>query len=169
MRNAALRYLVLRFAQALLSTDLEHLLHLPLPCALPPAALALLSTDSEHMFSPAAVRCCAARRYEIGVASTKAYTSQILCITMMALSLAEDSISKRTRRDQIIDELGQLPGKVKQVGGEEAKVTAADWIVLRVKRCLETGAAAGQGQAGEKIRQRERNPRNSLVFNSSAR
>ncbi|KAG2426550.1 hypothetical protein HXX76_011775 [Chlamydomonas incerta] len=51
--------------------------------------------------------------YEIGVASTKAYTSQILAITMMALQLAEDSISKRERRDCIIDELGQLPGKVR--------------------------------------------------------
>eukprot|EP00879_Flechtneria_rotunda_P013604 GHRR01014210.1.p1 GENE.GHRR01014210.1~~GHRR01014210.1.p1 ORF type:complete len:690 (+),score=211.83 GHRR01014210.1:228-2297(+) len=51
--------------------------------------------------------------YEIGVASTKAYTSQIICITMMALALAEDSISKRERRDQIIDELGQLPEKMK--------------------------------------------------------
>ncbi|GMH45196.1 hypothetical protein BSKO_13153 [Bryopsis sp. KO-2023] len=53
--------------------------------------------------------------YEIGVASTKAYTSQILCISMMALALAEDSISKRERRDYIIDELGQLPGKVRKV------------------------------------------------------
>ncbi|KAJ9519758.1 hypothetical protein QJQ45_013440 [Haematococcus lacustris] len=51
--------------------------------------------------------------YEIGVASTKAYTSQILAITMMALQLAEDSIAKREKRDCIIDELGQLPGKVR--------------------------------------------------------
>lgn len=53
--------------------------------------------------------------YEIGVASTKAYTSQILAVVMMALQLAEDSISKREKRDQIIDELGQLPGKVRKV------------------------------------------------------
>lgn len=33
---------------------------------------------------------------------------------MMALALAEDSISKRERRDTIIDELGQLPGKVRK-------------------------------------------------------
>uniref|UniRef100_A0A383VJC3 glutamine--fructose-6-phosphate transaminase (isomerizing) n=1 Tax=Tetradesmus obliquus TaxID=3088 RepID=A0A383VJC3_TETOB len=51
--------------------------------------------------------------YEIGVASTKAYTSQIICITMMALALAEDSISKRERRDAIIDELGALPDKMR--------------------------------------------------------
>eukprot|EP00803_Ostreobium_quekettii_P007601 evm.model.scf_98.2 EVM.evm.TU.scf_98.2 scf_98:6056-11396(+) len=53
--------------------------------------------------------------YEVGVASTKAYTSQILSITMMALALAEDSISKRERRDHIMDELGELPGKVEKV------------------------------------------------------
>mmetsp|Transcript_5978 Transcript_5978/g.15895 ORF Transcript_5978/g.15895 Transcript_5978/m.15895 type:complete len:698 (-) Transcript_5978:1845-3938(-) len=52
--------------------------------------------------------------YEIGVASTKAYTSQIIAVTMMALQLSEDSISKREKRDQIIDELGQLPGKVRR-------------------------------------------------------
>ena len=51
--------------------------------------------------------------YEIGVASTKAYTSQILCVTMMALALGEDSVAKRARRDAIIDELGALPGKVR--------------------------------------------------------
>lgn len=39
--------------------------------------------------------------------SPQAYTSQILAITMMALQLAEDSISKREKRDQIIDELGR--------------------------------------------------------------
>ena len=42
---------------------------------------------------------------EIGVASTKAYTSQIVAITMMALVLSEDTISKRARRDEIIDSL----------------------------------------------------------------
>lgn len=53
--------------------------------------------------------------YEIGVASTKAYTSMIISIVMMALQLSEDSISKRELRDKIIDELGQLPGKVRNV------------------------------------------------------
>ena len=37
------------------------------------------------------------------MASTKAYTSQIVAITMMALVLSEDTISKRQRRDEIID------------------------------------------------------------------
>lgn len=52
---------------------------------------------------------------EIGVASTKAYTSQMVAITMMALALSEDSISKRAQRDEIIDGLGALPEKVREV------------------------------------------------------
>lgn len=58
--------------------------------------------------------CCAG--CEIGVASTKAYTSQIVVITMMALALSEDSISKRDLRDEIIDSMAQLPDKIRQVG-----------------------------------------------------
>lgn len=50
---------------------------------------------------------------EIGVASTKAYTSQIVAITMMALALSEDSISKRELRDQIIDSLNELPSAIR--------------------------------------------------------
>ena len=49
---------------------------------------------------------------EIGVASTKAYTSQIVAITMMALVLSEDMISRRKRRDEIIDSMGVLPDAV---------------------------------------------------------
>eukprot|EP00884_Botryococcus_braunii_P022432 jgi/Botrbrau1/8873/Bobra.50_2s0029.1 len=52
---------------------------------------------------------------EIGVASTKAYTSQMVAITMMALALSEDSISKRAQRDEIMDGLGRLPEKVREV------------------------------------------------------
>lgn len=51
---------------------------------------------------------------EIGVASTKAYTSQIVAITMMALVLSEDAISKRNRRDEIIDSLCNLPDAIRQ-------------------------------------------------------
>lgn len=50
---------------------------------------------------------------EIGVASTKAYTSQIAAITMMALVLSEDHISKRARRDEIIDGLCNLSDAVR--------------------------------------------------------
>ena len=52
---------------------------------------------------------------EIGVASTKAYTSQMVVITMMALALSEDSIAKRPKRDAVIDALGTLPAKLRRV------------------------------------------------------
>jgi glucosamine--fructose-6-phosphate aminotransferase (isomerizing) len=52
---------------------------------------------------------------EIGVASTKAYTSQIVVITMAALALSEDSIAKRSLRDEIIDGLGVLPARLRAV------------------------------------------------------
>jgi len=39
---------------------------------------------------------------EIGVASTKAYTSQCISIVLLALRLAQDSVSKTTRRNEII-------------------------------------------------------------------
>ncbi len=54
---------------------------------------------------------------EIGVASTKAYTSQMVVITMMALALSEDSIAKRPKRDAVIDALGSLPAKLRRVSG----------------------------------------------------
>lgn len=51
---------------------------------------------------------------EIGVASTKAYTSQIVAITMMAIVLASDQISKRKRTDEIVDSLLDLPDSIRQ-------------------------------------------------------
>ena len=50
---------------------------------------------------------------EIGVASTKAYTSQIIAITMMALVLSEDAISKHHIRDEIIDSMCNLPDAIR--------------------------------------------------------
>jgi glutamine---fructose-6-phosphate transaminase (isomerizing) len=47
--------------------------------------------------------------YEMGVASTKAYTSQLVVLVMMALLLVRDSIHKRELRDRIADELLRLP------------------------------------------------------------
>jgi glucosamine--fructose-6-phosphate aminotransferase (isomerizing) len=51
---------------------------------------------------------------EIGVASTKAYTCQIVAMVLVALSLSEDSRSKHTRRDDIMQGLLKLPGCVKE-------------------------------------------------------
>ena len=47
------------------------------------------------------------------MASTKAYTSQIVVITMVALALSEDSIAKRDLRDDIIDSCGRLPDAIR--------------------------------------------------------
>ncbi|XP_020703047.1 glutamine--fructose-6-phosphate aminotransferase [isomerizing] 2 [Dendrobium catenatum] len=52
---------------------------------------------------------------EIGVASTKAYTSQIVVITIMALAIGADSISTQSRRESIINSLSDLPDKVREV------------------------------------------------------
>lgn len=52
---------------------------------------------------------------EIGVASTKAYTSQIAVLAILALALGEDSISTRQRREAIIDGLFGLPDRVRDI------------------------------------------------------
>ncbi|KAL1535081.1 Glutamine--fructose-6-phosphate aminotransferase [isomerizing] 2 [Salvia divinorum] len=52
---------------------------------------------------------------EIGVASTKAYTSQIVVMAILALAIGDDTISSQGRREAIIDNLFDLPNKVKEV------------------------------------------------------
>lgn len=51
---------------------------------------------------------------EIGVASTKAYTSQFVCMVMFALSLGEDRASKQHRREEIMEGLGKISEQVKE-------------------------------------------------------
>lgn len=52
---------------------------------------------------------------EIGVASTKAYTSQYIALVMVALSLSNDSISKAPRHKEIIEGLQKIPEQIKTV------------------------------------------------------
>ncbi|KAK3713992.1 hypothetical protein QZH41_018778 [Actinostola sp. cb2023] len=52
---------------------------------------------------------------EIGVASTKAYTSQFLVLTMFGLMMAEDRISMQERRRNIIAQMKKLPDLIKEV------------------------------------------------------
>ncbi|PVU88342.1 hypothetical protein BB559_004863 [Furculomyces boomerangus] len=52
---------------------------------------------------------------EIGVASTKAYTSQFLALVLMALQLGEDRSSMAERRREIIQGLKELPEKIKEI------------------------------------------------------
>ena len=59
---------------------------------------------------------------EIGVASTKAYTSQIISLVMFALVISEDRMSFRERRREIISALKQLPELIKEVLKLDSKV-----------------------------------------------
>ena len=59
---------------------------------------------------------------EIGVASTKAYTSQIVTMMLFALMLAVDRKSKSARRDAIIRELQRLPELITQVLATEMQI-----------------------------------------------
>lgn len=52
---------------------------------------------------------------EIGVASTKAYTSQFISLVMFGLMLCEDRISMQERRNEIIAGLRKLPEQIKEV------------------------------------------------------
>ncbi|KAJ2975459.1 hypothetical protein NUW58_g8351 [Xylaria curta] len=52
---------------------------------------------------------------EIGVASTKAYTSQFVAMVMFALSLSEDRASKIKRREEIIDGLSKISDQIKEI------------------------------------------------------
>ena len=52
---------------------------------------------------------------EIGVASTKAYTSQFLSLIMFALKMAEDRISKINRVKEIIQALKTFPEKITEI------------------------------------------------------
>uniref|UniRef100_A0A0E0IXT9 glutamine--fructose-6-phosphate transaminase (isomerizing) n=1 Tax=Oryza nivara TaxID=4536 RepID=A0A0E0IXT9_ORYNI len=52
---------------------------------------------------------------EIGVASTKAYTSQIVVMVMVALAVGSDQISTQVTRQAIISGLSNLPSNVSEV------------------------------------------------------
>lgn len=52
---------------------------------------------------------------EIGVASTKAYTSQFVAMVMFALSLSEDRASKQQRREEIMDGLSKISDQFREI------------------------------------------------------
>lgn len=59
---------------------------------------------------------------EIGVASTKAYTSQYIALVMFALCLSDDRVSKLERRKQIFEGLKEIPNQIKEVLKLESKI-----------------------------------------------
>lgn len=52
---------------------------------------------------------------EIGVASTKAYTSQFVAMAMFALSLSEDRASKQQRREDIMEGLAKISDQYREI------------------------------------------------------
>ena len=72
---------------------------------------------------------------EIGVASTKAYTSQILSLTMFALVMSADRMSFQARRKEIIDALDKLPELI----GEVFTNIVCTLIVLVAQRTKQPG------------------------------
>jgi glutamine---fructose-6-phosphate transaminase (isomerizing) len=51
---------------------------------------------------------------EISVASTKAYTSQFIALTLIALQLSDDNLRNKPRREEIIDGLHRLSADIKK-------------------------------------------------------
>ena len=76
---------------------------------------------------------------EIGVASTKAYTSQVLCLIMFALVMSEDRISLQPRRSEIIQGLKELPSMIKKVLELDEKVKAISDELYEKKSLLIMG------------------------------
>uniref|UniRef100_A0A669BX42 glutamine--fructose-6-phosphate transaminase (isomerizing) n=1 Tax=Oreochromis niloticus TaxID=8128 RepID=A0A669BX42_ORENI len=61
---------------------------------------------------------------EIGVASTKAYTSQFVSLIMFGLMMSEDRLSLQKRREEIINSLKMLPELIKKVLSLDEKIKA---------------------------------------------
>jgi glucosamine--fructose-6-phosphate aminotransferase (isomerizing) len=76
---------------------------------------------------------------EIGVASTKAYTSQILALVMFALMMSEDRMSLIPRRTEIINALKKLPDQIRQVLKLSDKVLEYAKQFYHAKSCLIMG------------------------------
>ncbi|KAJ3310213.1 glutamine--fructose-6-phosphate transaminase (isomerizing) [Blyttiomyces sp. JEL0837] len=59
---------------------------------------------------------------ELSVASTKAYTSQFIALTMIALQLSDDNYQKLSRRKEIIEGLYRLSGDIKSVLARDPEI-----------------------------------------------
>jgi glucosamine--fructose-6-phosphate aminotransferase (isomerizing) len=73
---------------------------------------------------------------EVGVASTKAYTSQYIALVMIALQLADDRISLTERRNQIIDGLHSLPSLIKRVLNQDSALQQLSHTILANSKSL---------------------------------
>ncbi|XP_032783627.1 glutamine--fructose-6-phosphate aminotransferase [isomerizing] 2 isoform X2 [Daphnia magna] len=76
---------------------------------------------------------------EIGVASTKAYTSQFISLVMFALMMCEDRISVQPRRAEIIQGLKHLADQIKEVLANDDKVLELAKAIYQNKSMLVMG------------------------------
>ncbi|KAI8852947.1 hypothetical protein BC829DRAFT_414088 [Chytridium lagenaria] len=76
---------------------------------------------------------------ELSVASTKAYTSQFIALTMIALQLSDDNLQKVQRRREIIDGLYGLSSHIKQVLNEDAKIKELAASFLKAENLILLG------------------------------
>uniref|UniRef100_A0A0N5A8F4 glutamine--fructose-6-phosphate transaminase (isomerizing) n=1 Tax=Syphacia muris TaxID=451379 RepID=A0A0N5A8F4_9BILA len=76
---------------------------------------------------------------EIGVASTKAYTSQILSLVMFALTISDDRISLQHRRQEIIESLKRIPDQIREVLKLDAEVLSIAQKIYKEKSLLVMG------------------------------
>lgn len=73
---------------------------------------------------------------EIGVASTKAYTSQFIAMVMFALSLSEDRASKAQRRVEIMEGLGKISEQISEVLKQDATIKELCGKVFKDQKSL---------------------------------
>ena len=73
---------------------------------------------------------------EIGVASTKAYTSQFIAMVMFALSLSEDRASKAQRRVEIMEGLGKISEQISEVLKQDAAIKELCGKVFKDQKSL---------------------------------
>uniref|UniRef100_A0A3Q3W669 glutamine--fructose-6-phosphate transaminase (isomerizing) n=1 Tax=Mola mola TaxID=94237 RepID=A0A3Q3W669_MOLML len=76
---------------------------------------------------------------EIGVASTKAYTSQFVALIMFALMMSEDRLSQQMRRLEIINGLKMLSELIKKVLSLDEKIKAIANELYQQKSLLVMG------------------------------
>jgi glucosamine--fructose-6-phosphate aminotransferase (isomerizing) len=82
---------------------------------------------------------------EIGVASTKAYTSQIIALVLLGLTLASDRVSMQGRVQDVVAALHDLPEKIRTVLAADATVKSLAEQMYQEKSLLVMGRGVNFG------------------------
>ena len=86
---------------------------------------------------------------EHGITSTKTYTSQFMVMTLISLHLAYDKRPKKTRIEQIIEEMEHLPQKITTVLSETEKYRKTALAMKDEESILVMGRGYQQGTCQE--------------------